>query len=330
MRIVNKTLLICVTCFWALTISLPAKAQQTNEQYIRAVNYLLYLPDGYQQQDTLKKWPLLIFLHGSGERGDDLEKVKKHGPPKLVAQGKKFPFIVVSPQTSQQEQRWSTADLYALLQSCKQKYRVDADRIYLTGLSMGGFGTWSLAIEHPEEFAAIVPICGGGDTAEIWKLRHTAVWCFHGAKDNNVPLAFSQKMISALKVYNPAAKLTVYPDAEHDSWTATYNNDSLYQWLLSQKKFEYTQSTTVNTRLLEKYSGTYVGLENDTVVVQVKENGLQATHRNKTFPLLAASETVFFIDKHLPVEIQFVTGKAGKATGFIVYENNKTPFRKIR
>jgi len=81
MRIVNKTLRTCVTCYLALTLSLHAVAQQTNEQYIRAVNYLLYLPDGYQQQDTLKKWPLLIFLHGSGERGDDLEKVKKQWHP---------------------------------------------------------------------------------------------------------------------------------------------------------------------------------------------------------------------------------------------------------
>lgn len=325
----NKLLLICVTCFLAMAVSLPVKAQQTNEQYIRPVNYLLSLPDGYRQ-DTTKKWPLLLFLHGSGERGDDLEKVKKHGPPKLIEQGKKFPFIVVSPQASRREQGWSTADLYALLQDCKQKYRVDADRIYLTGLSMGGFGTWSLAIEHPEEFAAIVPICGGGDTTNIWKLRNTAVWCFHGAKDNNVPLALSQKMISALQVYNTSPKLTVYPDAEHDSWTVTYNNDSLYQWLLLQKKFVHTQSTAIKTKVLEKYSGTYVGLEKDTVMLQVKENTLQATHQNKTFPLLPSSETVFFIDKNSPVDIHFITGAAGKVTGFIVYENSRIPFRKIK
>lgn len=315
-------------CYLAVAANLPVEAQQTHEQYIRPVNYLLYLPDSYPQ-DTLKKWPLLLFLHGSGERGDDLEKVKQHGPPKLIEQGKKFPFIVVSPQAPQ-EQGWSTADLYALLQNCKQKYRVDPDRIYLTGLSMGGFGTWSLAIEHPEEFAAIVPICGGGDTADIWKLRHTAVWCFHGAKDNNVPLAFDQKMISALQVYNPSARLTIYPEAEHDSWTTTYNNDSLYQWLLMQKKFEYTQSTTINSKLFQKYSGTYVGLEKDTVVLQVKENTLLATHRNNTFPLLPASEKVFFTDKHYPVDIQFETSPAGKVTGFIVYENKRMTFRKIQ
>jgi dienelactone hydrolase len=288
----------------------------------------LYLPDGFRQ-DTLKKWPLLLFLHGSGERGDDLEKVKTHGPPKLVEQGKKLPFIVVSPQ-ARQGQGWSTADLYALLLDCKQKYRVDPDRIYLTGLSMGGFGTWSLASEHPEEFAAIVPICGGGDTADAWKLRHMAVWCFHGAKDKNVPPALSQNMIHALQAYNPSAKLTIYPDAEHDSWTVTYNNDSLYQWLLLQKKFVYTRSTAVKPALLEKYSGTYASADKDTIFMQVKDNILTASHQGKWFPLQPASETTFFIDDHTPVDIQFVTGVAGKVTGFIVYESKRTTYRKIQ
>ena len=328
MNIVKKILLICMICYLTVVASLHAGAQQTHEQYIRPVNYLLYLPDNYRE-DTLKKWPLLLFLHGSGERGNDLEKVKTHGPPKLIDQGKKFPFIVVSPQAPQ-GQGWSTPDLYALLQECKQKYRVDADRIYLTGLSMGGFGTWSLAIEHPEEFAAVVPICGGGDTADIWKLRNTAVWCFHGAKDHNVPLAADQKMISALQVYNPSVKFTIYPEAEHDSWTVTYNNDSLYQWLLFHKKFEYTPSTAVKSKLLEKYSGTYVGTDNDTVALQVKEGALVALAHNKTIPLQPASETVFFVNSHEPVDLRMVTDASGKATGFIVYENKRIAYRKIK
>jgi len=306
-----------------------AGAQQTHERYVRPVNYLLYLPDGYRE-DTLKNWPLLLFLHGSGESGNDLEKVKTHGPPKLIAQGKKFPFIVVSPQVIHREQGWSAADLYGLLRECKQKYRVDAERIYLTGLSMGGFGTWSLALEHPEEFAAIVPICGGGDTADIWKLRNTAVWCFHGAKDNTVPLALDQKMINALRVYNPAAKLTVYPNAQHDSWTATYNNDSLYEWLLAHKKFQYTQVVMSHPALLKKYAGTYVNTDNDTVLVQVKDAALLATHQNKEIPLLPAADTIFFINSHEPVDVRFITGAAGSVSGFIVYESKRVAYKKIR
>jgi len=325
----NKIVRLFLGCYLAGVASLHVRAQQTHEQYIRPVNYLLYLPDGYRE-DTLKKWPLLLFLHGSGERGDDLEKVKVHGPPKLIEQGRKFPFIVVSPQAARQSPGWQAADLYALLQECKQKYRVDGDRVYLTGLSMGGFGTWSLALEHPEEFAAIVPICGGGDTTNIWKLRNTAVWCFHGAKDKNVPLEADQKMIRALRVYNPSAKFTIYPEAEHDSWTQTYNNDSLYQWLLSQKRFEYTRSAAVNAALLGKYAGTYVGRGNDTVFLQVRQDLLVALHQSNVIPLMPASDTVFFVGKREPVDIRFVISSAGKVSGFVVYENEKTLYNKIR
>src|SRR6185295_17601449 len=130
---------------------------------------------------------------------------------KLIAQGQQFPFIVVSPQ-ARQSGGWESQDLYDLVQDCKRHYRVDADRVYLTGLSMGGYGTWDLALRHPEEFAAIVPICGGGDTTDAWKLRNMPVWCFHGAKDNNVPLIQDQRMVRAVEKYNPSVKFTVYPE----------------------------------------------------------------------------------------------------------------------
>jgi len=324
----NKSVRLFLSCYLICIVALQVNAQQTPEQFIKPVHYLLYLPDGYRQ-DTAQKWPLLIFLHGSGESGSDIEKVKTHGPPKLIAQGKKYPFIVISPQAPHQESGWSTTDLYDLLRDCKQKYRVDPDRVYLTGLSMGGFGTWRLAMEHPEEFAAVVPICGGGDTADIWKLRNTAVWCFHGAKDNNVPLAQSQKMIGALRVYNPSAKLTVYPDAAHDSWTVTYNNDSLYQWLLAHKKFQYAQAAIVNPALLQKYAGTYVGPGQDTVLVATKENTLVGTHRGGSITLLPASDAVFFVDKNKPIDIRFTLSPTGKVNGFTVYEHQKMEYIKI-
>jgi len=143
--------------------------------------------------------------------------------------GKKFPFIIISPQADTSS-GWEPESLYHLLDFFKQTYRVDANRIYLTGLSMGGFGTWSFAIKHPEEFAEIIPICGGGDTSQVWRLRQIPVWCFHGALDDVVPVKRDEDMVSVLRKDNPSAKFTVYPDANHNSWERTYNNDSIYAW----------------------------------------------------------------------------------------------------
>src|ERR1700685_3510780 len=125
------------------------------------LNYLLYLPAGYDKQD---KWPLVLFLHGAGERGDNLDRVKMHGPPKLVGKGKQFPFIIVSPQCP--NGHWWNNELIpvtALLDDIESKYKVDRDRVYLTALSMGGCGTGALAAYSPNRFAAILPICGGGE-----------------------------------------------------------------------------------------------------------------------------------------------------------------------
>ncbi|MGB9597984.1 MAG: prolyl oligopeptidase family serine peptidase, partial [Candidatus Poribacteria bacterium] len=126
--------------------------------------------------------------------------------------------------------------LNALLNDIIRKYSVDKNRIYLTGLSMGGFATWSFAIAHPERFAAIVPICGGGDPEKVSAIKDIPVWVFHGAKDNVVKLEQSERMVNALKQVGGNVKFTVYPDAEHDSWTATYDNPELYEWLLQQSK----------------------------------------------------------------------------------------------
>jgi predicted peptidase len=196
------------------------------------MDYLLALPKGYDKQDA---WPLVLFLHGAGERGDNLELVKKHGPPKLIGDGKEFPFIVVSPQCPK-DVWWEPIELTALLDQVIKTHKVDEDRIYVTGLSMGGFGTWRLAALTPNRFAAIAPICGGGE--EYWARRfsHVPTWAFHGAKDKGVPVERSQKMIDAMKEEGGEPKLTVYPEAEHDSWTETYNNPMFYEWLLAQKR----------------------------------------------------------------------------------------------
>lgn len=213
----------------------PGKQQpQKLDRTIRVtLDYLLYLPKDYDQKDA---WPLLLFLHGSGERGDDLKKVKVHGPPKLIAAGKEFPFIVVSPQCPTRSRGWQPHELSALLDEIVEKYKVDKDRIYVTGLSMGGFGTWSLAAFSPDRFAALVPICGGGDPNTARRISHIAVWVFHGAKDPTVPLERSEKMVEALKKAGSNVKFTIYPEARHDSWTQAYNDPELYKWLLQQKR----------------------------------------------------------------------------------------------
>ena len=198
------------------------------------MDYLLFLPQDYEKKDS---WPLMLFLHGAGERGDDLELVKKHGPPKIVETKKDFPFILVSPQCKSRRW-WEPFELTALLDDVVAKYKVDEDRIYVTGLSMGGFGTWSLASHTPDRFAAIVPICGGGEPYWTRRFVHLPVWVFHGAKDFAVPLERSEEMVEALKKHGGNVKLTVYPDAGHDSWTETYDNPELYEWLLQQKRGE--------------------------------------------------------------------------------------------
>lgn len=196
------------------------------------MKYLIYLPKDYQQKPS---WPLLLFLHGIGERGNDVALVKKHGPPKLIEAGQDFPFIVVSPQCPP-DQWWEPLEIKTLLDEIGQNYKVDKDRVYLTGLSMGGFGAWALATYQPNRFAALVPVCGGGEPIAAKALAHIPVWAFHGGKDAVVPLARSAQMVEVLKKNKGDAKLTVYPDAGHDAWTQTYANPEVYQWLLEQKR----------------------------------------------------------------------------------------------
>jgi predicted peptidase len=203
-----------------------------------STHYLLYLPVGYEQSTSA--WPLVLFLHGAGERGDDLDMVKKHGPPKRVeAESNSFPFILVAPQCPAGDW-WASPRqvtvLDALLNDVAAAYRVDPDRVYVTGLSMGGFGTWALACEYPDRFAAIAPVCGGGEPGRAARIAAVPTWVFHGAQDGTVPLARSEEMLAALKAAGGNPKFTVYPEAGHDSWTATYANPELYDWLLSHKR----------------------------------------------------------------------------------------------
>jgi predicted peptidase len=226
----------------------PPPAQMAKQfQFTRTdsfkVNYLLFLPKAYDAKAE-KRWPLILFLHGAGERGTDVWKVAVHGPAKYASAHPDFPFIIVSPQCPER-QIWSKEVLLALLDEITAKYAVDTNRTYLTGLSMGGYGTWDLGLTYPEKFAAIVPICGGGQMISLLlsrrdkgpALKTLGVWAFHGGKDPVVPLEESQRMVDALKKEGMGdVELTVYPEAGHDSWTETYNNPELYDWLLKHQR----------------------------------------------------------------------------------------------
>lgn len=243
---------------------------QTRQKFQTQLNkkvelaYLLYLPPAYDAK-AAKQWPLILFLHGAGERGTNLAQVSVHGPPKLVKKNPPVPkneteearknreaatrllaenFIVVSPQCPP-NQVWDQDALLALLDSVLSSHKADVSRVYLTGLSMGGYGSWALAAKFPERFAAVAPICGGGEQIHILLgvrerpavLRSLRVWAFHGAKDTSVPLAESEHMVGALKKAGVKdVQFTVYPEANHDSWTETYNNPKLYEWFLSHQR----------------------------------------------------------------------------------------------
>jgi predicted peptidase len=253
---IRNPLSLALACVWlGLGVQAQDKPQdkfQTPRSFERQLtvrgDYLLFLPKDYAASPE-KRWPLILFLHGAGERGTNVWTVDIHGPAKYIADHPDFPFILVSPQCPL-DQSWSNETLLGLLDDVMARYRVDPQRVYLTGLSMGGYGTWSLAAAYPERFAAAVPICGGGNLIDVLlsqrgftspgrraALKGLPIWAFHGGKDDVVPPAESERMIQAMKLLGASeAKLTIYPEASHNSWEQTYTNADLYAWLLEHKR----------------------------------------------------------------------------------------------
>jgi predicted peptidase len=193
----------------------------------------VWLPPDYAQRR--ERWPLLVFLHGSGERGTDLDKVKVHGPPKLIAAGAAWPMVVVSPQL-EAGAVWSPQRLHAMLEQLKAQLHVDPKRCLGTGLSLGGHGVWNWATAYPRDLAAIAPVCGFGDPAKVAAMRDVPVRAYHGDADTVVPLAGQQACVDALRAAGGQARLTVYPGVGHDSWTPAYQDPELLPWLLARRQ----------------------------------------------------------------------------------------------
>ena len=222
----------------ALSAIFPAQAQLPQKARTLTVrttlNYLAFLPKTYSAQGA--PVPLIVFLHGSGERGSDLNKVKAWGPPALADKDPGFPFMVVSPQAPDGEW-WHANLLKALLDEVLEKYNVDRSRVYLTGISMGGYGAWDLAINYPAYFAAIAPICGGGNALRIGQLKAVPTWVFHGLQDKSVPERESASMVAALRAVGGDVKYTVLPEAGHvDAWLHAYGEAGLFDWFLAHRK----------------------------------------------------------------------------------------------
>jgi dienelactone hydrolase len=218
------------------------------------IAYLEYVPQDYNTNSD--KYPVVFFLHGIGERGPNstdlatlqgsIDLVTRHGPPQLVKAGTQFPFILISPQLKSNYGTWTSSYIMEVINYCKTYLRIDERRIILTGLSLGGGGTWVAAQDHPELFAAIAPVCGGYNSPSMAcgiAKENLPVWAFHGDKDTTVPLSKSQNMVNAINnctpTPSPLAKLTIYAGVAHNAWDYAYKNDNslhdpnVYQWMMS-------------------------------------------------------------------------------------------------
>jgi predicted peptidase len=202
----------------------------------KEAKYVLFVPHDYTGE---KPYPLILFLHGLGESGTDGKKQVEVGLGTAIRrEAKTFPFITIFPQSQKRSWRAGSPDAeraLRILAEVDKQYRVDPKRTYLTGLSMGGYGTWSLALADPQRWAAIVPICGGGDPKQAAKIKDIPCWCFHGGADPTVNVERSRSMIQALKAAGGDPKYTEFAGVKHNSWDKAYATPDLFTWLAQQK-----------------------------------------------------------------------------------------------
>lgn len=200
------------------------------------LRYYLYFPKAYEAEPD-KEFGLLLFLHGGGESGADLQEIKKNGPPRLLAEGKQLPFLVLAPQNPHKKKFWNIHAVNQLLDSVVEQYRVDPRRIYLTGLSRGGSAAWDMAVQYPSKFAALAVVCGMAPTPYAhWLDKQMPIWVFHGAQDPIIPVSESDIMVEKLQEMQYDVRYSRYEGVGHNSWEKAYTTEELYQWLHKQKR----------------------------------------------------------------------------------------------
>ena len=202
------------------------------------LKYYLYFPKDYENKKD-ENFPLLLFLHGGGEAGSSLEDLQINGPPKMIVDGKEFPFLILAPQHPEKKKFWNTRAVIHLLDHVVKENRVDPGRIYLTGLSRGGSAAWELAVQYPSKFAAMAVVCGMTPVPYAdWIDRDMPIWVFHGEQDPVIPVEESENMVSKLEQMGYDVRFTKYPDVGHDAWTRAYENEELYIWFVKHKRKE--------------------------------------------------------------------------------------------
>lgn len=215
----------------------PAPQGQTPHEAYRAGDYAfqLFVPQGYGE-DRNARWPLMIYLHGSGECGNDLALVTKWGPPAIVAKHPGTPMLIASPQLPDGD--WDVAKLDRLLADLRRTYRVDPARIYLTGMSLGGTATWHWALVHPDVFAAIAPVAAMATTQGAYRLKDLPIWAFHGDRDPVAPLRGDFEMVEAVRACGGSAapRFTVYADTDHYAWVQAYDDPAFWRWISEQRR----------------------------------------------------------------------------------------------
>ena len=199
------------------------------------LRYYLYYPQGYEEHPD-EEYGILLFLHGGGEAGGELDELTSNGPPKLLEEGKQFPFLVLAPQNPHQKQWWNTRAVMQLLDTIVANNRVDRRRIYLTGLSRGGGAAWEMAVQYPDRFAALAVVCGMAPLPYAsWLNKEMPIWVFHGTKDQSIPFAESENMVARLKSMGYNVRFTRYEGVGHNSWERAYTTDELYDWFARQR-----------------------------------------------------------------------------------------------
>lgn len=228
-------LVIIFIALWGFIIQLYSQTANTPAMELKSTtySYLLYKPDGYSEIN--KKWPLIIYLHGRSACGNNLAKVRRYGMPFYLDRGMKIDAICIAPQCPAGKNWVSENWFLPFISELKNKYSIDENRIYLTGMSLGGFGAFSLAIKYPEIFAAVAPLCGGGQPATVCPMKDIPTWVFHGDRDEQVPLYRSTEMVEALRKCGGNPKYTILKGQPHDIHK-TYGNIELYEWMLQQNK----------------------------------------------------------------------------------------------